>query len=78
MVVRSELFWVMTLPVPCGNCGKEFLEGVARLTALEDITCPRCGAVLDLNTDEWAAFRHSIKEFSIGKFSPVAPIKQRT
>lgn len=75
-MVRSELFWVISIPVPCGNCGKEFFEGVARLVSLNDITCSHCGAVLDLNTSEWATFRNSLKEFSVGKFAPVAPIKK--
>lgn len=73
---NSELAWVISYPVACGNCGKEFLEGVARLVKVTEITCPGCSAFLDLNTKEWAAIRHSLKELYVGKFAIVAPVKK--
>jgi hypothetical protein len=72
----SDLSWVINYPVPCGNCGKEFSEGVARLVNLTEITCPVCHAILDLNTEEWAALRNTLKELYVGKTAPVASVKK--
>jgi len=76
MFVRSELAWVVAIPVPCFNCEKEFSEIAGRLVRLEEAICPHCGTRLNLNTSEWSAFRDRVKEFSVGKQAPVAPIKQ--
>ena len=78
MFVRSELAWVVSVPVPCGNCGKESLEMVARLVNSGEISCAACGCLLDLNTAEWTDFRHALEKFYIGKQSPIAPIKKQT
>ena len=75
-VVRSELALIIDIPVPCGNCGKEFAERAARLLKITEIACPACNAVLSLDAPEWATFRQGIEEFSVGKFSPVTGVKQ--
>ena len=74
---HSELSWVLPIPIPCGHCGKEFAQIAARLVDLVEIECPSCGMLLDLDTQEWAAFRNSVKEFSVGKFAPVAQVQKQ-
>jgi len=76
MELRSELTTVIQLPVPCGHCHKEFMQTVAWLIDKPTVACPMCGAVLDIDGAEWRAFRDAAKEFCVGKFAPVAPIKQ--
>jgi hypothetical protein len=75
MFIRSELAYVVPFPVPCSGCGNENFEFAARLVDLEEITCPSCGAVLDLNTKDWVSFRKSLKKLCVGKLAPVAPVK---
>ncbi len=72
----SELAWVIAVPVPCGNCRKEFREIAARLVKMTDAVCPHCGTSLDLDTPQWAAFRDRVKKFSVGEYAPVAQPKQ--
>ena len=75
-MTRSELAWIINIPIPCGNCGKEGLERAANLVELTEYPCSSCGALLDLNTSEWANFRNHVEKFSIGVFAPVAPVKK--
>jgi DNA-directed RNA polymerase subunit RPC12/RpoP len=72
----SELAWVMDYPIACGNCGKEFLERVARLVNVTEIACPECSVVLDLNTKEWPALRSALKELYVGKLTIEASVKK--
>lgn len=74
--MASELAWVVKVPVPCGNCGKESLQVVAWLIKQTEIVCPTCGAILDIETKEWTAFRNALREFHVRKEAPVAPIKK--
>lgn len=73
---RSELAWVVTVPVPCGHCSEETPESVASLVEIAETTCAACGAILRLDTDEWARFREAMEEVCVGKFAPIAPIKK--
>ena len=75
-MIVSDLAWVVQVPIPCGNCGKEELEIIARFIYRTERPCGYCGVLLDLNTKEWAEFRHALKEFHVGKKAPIAPVKK--
>lgn len=64
------------IPIFCGGCRKEFEETAARLADLDEIECPTCHALLDVDTEEWRAFRKILKEFQVREHSPPAPIKK--
>ena len=72
----SELAWQVRVPIPCGNCGKEAHEIVAKFVNRTEIPCSACGAILDLDTREWAAFREALRALHVGKRAPVAPVKK--
>lgn len=72
MSFRSELAFVVAFPIPCSHCENENLEFVGKLVDLEEIACPSCGAVLDLNTAEWAAFRKKLKKLCVRNLAPLA------
>ena len=74
----SELAWQVRVPIPCGNCGKEEFEVVAKFVHLSARPCSACGALLDLDTPEWSAFRQTLRAFLVGKKAPLAPVKQPT
>lgn len=76
MFVRSELAFVVPFPVPCSKCEIENFEFVARLVDLEEMACPSCGAILDLNTKDWAALRSKLRKLCVGNLAPLAPIKK--
>ena len=75
MFIGSELAYVVPFPVPCSKCENENFEFAAKLVDLEEMTCPSCGAVLDLNTKEWQGFRRRLKRLCVGKVAPVARMK---
>jgi len=77
MAILSDLSWVISYPVPCGNCGKESLHMVSGLIHLTEVPCPACRGLLDLNTEEWAALRNQLKKLYVGKKAPIAPVKKR-
>jgi hypothetical protein len=73
--VTSELSFIVSLPITCAHCDKEFAEIAAKLARLDHLTCPHCGTELALTSADWAAFRDKIKEFCIGKSSPPTKVK---
>lgn len=75
-MIRSDLSRVVEIPVPCANCGEEGFHVVGWLVKQLDVKCPKCGTLLNLNTEEWAAFRNALKEFHVGKQAPIAPVKE--
>jgi transcription elongation factor Elf1 len=68
--MRSELEWVIQIPVPCPHCGKESTETIARLIHSNEIICGHCRGRIDLTSNEWRAY---LKEFTdaIGKVRPI-------
>lgn len=36
----------------CAHCGHEFREEIGRLRDEEDMPCPSCGGIIDLNSDD--------------------------
>lgn len=76
MFVRSELAYVVPFPVPCAHCGNETFEFIARLVDLEEMACPACNSILDLNTKEWATLRQKLKKLCVRKLAPLAPVKK--
>ncbi|WP_416897575.1 MAG: hypothetical protein ACMVY4_19240 [Minwuia sp.] len=53
---RSELKWVVPLPVPCPKCGNESMEIAARLKDRDELPCEACGARIDLTSKEWRTY----------------------
>lgn len=41
------------LTLPCGKCGHQFQEKVARLKTSPSIPCPKCGVVTHYNADDF-------------------------
>ncbi len=58
-MIRSELQWIVDLPIPCTKCDKEMLETVARLITLKTLPCRGCGHDIDLSNH-----RVMIQEFA--------------
>lgn len=40
------------LPFPCPNCGQEIAKSLGWLTTENKVTCPGCGSLIHLKTDE--------------------------
>jgi len=74
----NELAWVIQFPIPCGSCGKEFLEIIARFVDETEIACRHCNAILDLDTKEWVTLRDSLRNLRVGDRVPIALAKAQS
>lgn len=50
------------LELPCGKCGYEFQETIARLESNPDLTCPKCGTVNNFDFNDVAAKLKEMEE----------------
>lgn len=58
----EELGYILKMPVPCPHCLQESEQTVAFLIDNENFSCPECGGMVDLASNEWAAFRQKLSE----------------
>jgi transcription elongation factor Elf1 len=62
MRVLSTLSDVIKLPIPCPNCGKEFMETVGRMKRQRKATCGYCDTRVDLSSEQWRSYIDTFAE----------------